>query len=195
MPRCLPEYPEVKFKLGFLSKRNDAVSLFLAEYQRHRIRRLQNMRDGNISLSAKLKRPDFDKLIEAAQATLQNEDGTQKKLPNISVIADRAGFASDYLGFYSLLSEAIHSGAAELDDYVAFNENDQFTGFRYGPDEGPWLVWIALCAASHLIDCIQITSQLVDANVSQIHRYLEQKHTEILKLYYDDLVADARARK
>jgi hypothetical protein len=116
-----------------LEKRKDAVPLFLAEYQRHRIARLENMRDGNIALGSKLVLPDWNELIEKAKTHLVNEDGTRKRLPNIKAIAEGAGFNSDYLGFYSLLSEAIHSGGAELDDYVAFNEKQRVTGFRYGP--------------------------------------------------------------
>src|SRR5258708_129653 len=178
---------EVKFKLGFLEAHKDAVPLFLAEYQRHRIARLENMRDGNIALGSKLVLPDLNDVIEKAKAHLVNKDGTQKRLPNIKTIAEEAGFNSDYLGLHSSFSEAIHSSAAELDDYVAFNEKQQVTGFRYGPAGGAWLVWIVLYAASHLIECIQITARLVAAKVSQIHRFLDKRHKEILKLDYSTL--------
>ena len=184
---------EVKFKLGFLERRNDAVPLFLAEYQRHRIKRLKNMRDGNIPLSGNLNIPDWNKLIEKAEAKLSSEDGTQKRLPLIQVIAKEADFESDYLGFYTLLSEAIHTGAAELDDYVEFNEKQEVTGFRYGPGEGHWLVWIVLCAAGHFIECLLISARIIDARVSHIHRFLDSKHKEVLELYYDLLLADAKS--
>jgi hypothetical protein len=44
---------EVKFRLGFLEHKSDAVALFIAEHARFKIKRLRNMRDGKI----KLKRP------------------------------------------------------------------------------------------------------------------------------------------
>jgi Family of unknown function (DUF5677) len=184
---------EVKFKLGFLEKRDDAVSLFLAEYQRHRISRMENMMAGTIPLSPKLDLPDWENLIKVAKERLLNDDGTQKKLPGIKVIAEEAGFISDYLGFYSLLSEAIHSGAAELDDYVEFNEKNQVIGFRYGPTQEPWLVWIILCAAGNLVDCIQITAQIVNATVSPIHRFLEMKHKDMIGMYHDILLAESKS--
>ena len=175
---------EVKFRLGFLERKDDAFILFLAEHDRSRIKRLRDMRDGKIRLGDDLKKPDWDALIAKAEANLRNPDGSEKRLPQISKMAEEAGFESDYRGYYRFLSDAIHSGAGELEEYVAFNEEGEVSGFSYGPQKNEWLPWITLCAASALIDCLQISSLILRTNSSNIHRFLEERKKEMMGRYY-----------
>jgi hypothetical protein len=175
---------EIKFRLGFLENGKDALVLFIAEHNRFKVKRLKAMRDGKIKLGNDLKQPNWDELITKTDATLKNPDGSDRRLPHVEKMAKEAGFESDYLGYYSFLSEAIHSGAGELEEYVSFGEKEEVIGFKYGPESGEWLAWITLCAASELIACLHITARIVETKISPIHRFLEQRKEEMLKRYY-----------
>ncbi len=184
---------EVKFRLGFLEQRSDAVPLFIAEHARFKIKRLRDMRDGNIQLGSDLEKPDWDAALARAETLLLNPDGSKRVMPSIRVVAKESGFESNYLGYYSFLSEATHSGAGELEDYVAFNVSGEVTGFNYGPQAGFWLPWTTLLAASVLIDCLQITDRIIGANANPIHRFLEQKKKEMMDRYYMEIMLGAKA--
>jgi hypothetical protein len=183
---------EVKFRLGFLEHKSDAVTLFLAEHARYKIKRLRDMRDGNIKLGNDLEKPDWDAAIARAKSLRRNPDGSERRLPHICKLAKDAGFESDYLGYYSFLSEASHSGAGELDDYVEYDANGQVTGFNYGPQKGYWLPWITLLSANALIDCLQVTARIVGVQASPIHRFLEQKQKEMVERYHESIMGEAR---
>ncbi len=183
---------EVKFRLGFLEHKSDAVALFIAERARFKIKRLRNMRDGNIKLGSDLEKPNWDAAIARAEALLSYPDGSERTMPRISTIAKDSGFESDYLGYYTFLSEATHSGAGELEDYVAFNNNGEVTGFNYGPPAGYWLPWITLLSAKVLIDCLQATDRIVGVRASPIQRFLEQKQAEMVQRYHKSIMLDAR---
>jgi Family of unknown function (DUF5677) len=150
------------------------------------------MRDGKIKLGSDLEKPALDAAIARAETLLRNPDGSERRLPHICKIAKDAGFESDYLGYYSFLSEATHSGAGELDDYVEFNDNGQVTGFNYGPQKGYWLPWITLLSAKVLIDCLQTTDRIAGVQASPIQRFLEQRQEEMVQRYHKSIMLDAR---
>jgi hypothetical protein len=184
---------EVKFRLGFLEHRTDAVALLIAEHARFKIKRLRDMREGNIQLGSNREKPDWDAAIAKHETLLRNPDGSERTMPSIRTIANDSGFESDYLGYYTFLSEATHSGAGELEDYVEFNDKSgEVTGFKYGPQTGFWLPWTTLLAASVLIDCLPITDRIVGAQASPIQRFLEQKEKEMLQRYHNLMMLDAR---
>jgi Family of unknown function (DUF5677) len=184
---------EVKFRLGFLEHKSDAVAILVAEHARLKIKRLRDMRDGNVQLGSNLEKPDWNAAIAKHETLLRNPDGSERTMPSIRALAKVSGFESDYVGYYSFLSEATHSGAGELEDYVEFDDKSgEVTGFNYGPQAGIWLPWTTLLAASVLIDCLAITNRIVGARASPIQRFLEQKEEEMLQRYHELMMLGAR---
>src|SRR5258708_26609605 len=98
---------EVKFRLGFLEHKSDAGALFIAEHARFKIKRLRDMRDGNIKLGTDLAKPDWESAIARSGSLRRNPDGSERRLPHICKIAKSAGFESDYLGYYSFFMKNI----------------------------------------------------------------------------------------
>jgi hypothetical protein len=50
-----------------------------------------------------------------------------------------------FLIYSWIASDATHSGAGELEIYLAFNaDSSAAESFRYGPNDGPWIPWCTL---------------------------------------------------
>jgi hypothetical protein len=100
-------------------------------------------------------------LSRRQRSILQDDKGAAKKLPSTRQIAYKCGLKIDYLGHYSIFSEATHAGHIELQTYLKFNvSNTAVEEFVYGPEDGEWIDWVTLQAAGYLIDCIEISARL-----------------------------------
>jgi hypothetical protein len=190
---------EAKFKLGFLLKEPKAAKLMLARYEEDRVKRLKKYKSGDLPVHKDAADQNWDKLIEDAKAR-QKKFAESKSLPSIKQIATTAGFLKDYDGPCSFLSDAIHSGAGELDIYLEFNEErSAATDFRYGPNAGPWMVWCTLMATGFLRDCIEISAAILglinDRSFRSWFKARCKRHNEMLDRYRDQLSADFEAGK
>jgi hypothetical protein len=190
---------EAKFKLGFLLKEPKAAKLMLARYEEDRVKRLKKYKSGDLPVHKDAADQNWDKLIEDAKAR-QKKFAESKNLPSIKQIATTAGFLKDYDGPYSFLSDAVHSGAGELDIYLEFNdERSAATDFRYGPNARPWMVWCTLMATGFLRDCIEISAAILGLiNNRSFRSWFKarcKRHNEMLGRYRDQLSADFEAGK
>lgn len=191
---------EAKFKLGFFVEEPNAAEMMLAKHEAHRIGRMEKYRDKKLSVPKDAADQDWGKLINEAKARQKNLIGSKGKLPHISQIAKKCGFSRDYSGPYSYFSDATHSGAGELDIYVEFNaDSSAAQGFRYGPNDGPWIPWCTLISTGYLRDCIEISAIIFDLKQERWFRsWLKarcKRHKEMLERYRDQLSADFKAGK
>jgi hypothetical protein len=191
---------EAKFKLGFLVEEPEAPKMMLAKYEGDRIKRLQKYKAKELPVHKEAADHDWDKLITEGRARQKDLIGPKGGLPHISKIAERCGFQHDYFGPYAYFSDATHSGAAELEIYLEFNdERTAATSFRYGPDDGAWIPWCCLLVTGYLRDCIEISAIIFGANKDRrFHSWFKsrcKRHKEMLDRYRDQLSADFKAAK
>jgi hypothetical protein len=189
---------EAKFKLGYLVEEPKAADLMLANHEKERIKRLTKYKKGELPVHEDSADQDWDRLIADAKARQKNLIGKEGGLPHISTIAEKAGFSEDYAGPYSFFSDATHSGVRELDIYLEFNaDNSAATGFRYGPNDGPWIPWCTLMATKHLRDCLEISAIIFEIRQERwFNSWLKtraKRHQEMLDRYRDQLSADFKA--
>ena len=152
---------EAKFKLAYLLKEPEAAVLLIALGEKKRADRLRNMKAGRLPVSEKLKGQDWDAVIKKAEEHLKDEKGVARKGLSMREIAKKCGLEENYLGYYSLFSEATHSGHIELSAYM--KPNAEGTGVEtllYGPRDGSWVDWVALEGAGFLIDCMEISAHI-----------------------------------
>jgi hypothetical protein len=191
---------EVKFKPGFLVEEPSAANLMLAKHESERIKRLKNMKSGDLPVHKDLANQDWDTLIAQAKARRKNMAGTKGKLASIGKMAEKGGFSTDYLGPYAFLSDATHSGVRELEIYLEFDaEQKAATNFRYGPNDGPWIPWCTLIATGYLHDCVEIAAVILGVrNERWFDSWFKvrfKRHGEILDRYRGQLSADFKAGK
>ena len=112
---------EAKFKLAYLFKEPEAAVLLIAKGEKKRADRLRNMKSGALPVPPELANQDWDSIIKKAEEHLKDAKGSKRKLPSMWDIAKKCGLQMDYLGHYSLFSEATHTGHIELETYLKFN--------------------------------------------------------------------------
>jgi Family of unknown function (DUF5677) len=152
---------EAKFKLAFLFVEPEAAVLLIAAGEKKRADRLRSMKSGDLPVPEALKNQDWDAVIAKAEEHLKDAKGVKRKLPSMRDIAEKCGLEQDYLGYYSLFSEATHSGHIELDGYLKFNaEGTAVETLLYGPEDGDWVDLVTLQGASYLIDCMEISARI-----------------------------------
>ena len=83
-------------------------------------KKLLKSRAGSPGYAARARLPR-DSIIAKAEEHLKDEKGDKRKLPNMRRMAEICGLQQDYLGFYSLFSEATHSGHIEVSGYMKPN--------------------------------------------------------------------------
>jgi hypothetical protein len=57
----------------------------------------------------------LEALIRQAEDNQKDSSGKKLKLPKLEKVAEDCGLGNEYLGPYSILSEATHSGVVELE--------------------------------------------------------------------------------
>jgi len=112
---------EAKFKLAHLFKEPEAAVLLIAKGEKKRADRLRNMKSGDLPVPPELANQDWDSVIKKAEEHLKDAKGSKRKLPSMWDVAKKCGLQMDYLGHYSLFSEATHTGQIELETYLKFN--------------------------------------------------------------------------
>jgi len=160
---------EAKFRLAYLCNEPEAAVRLIAAGEKRRADRLRDMKLGKLPVPKALENQDWDAVIAKAEEHLKDEKGVERKLPSIRQIAERCGLEQDYLGFYSLFSEATHSGHIEINSYLKFNpEGTRVETLLYGLEDGDWVELVALQGAGFMIDCMEYSAQILEIR-SQRH--------------------------
>src|SRR5262249_7370150 len=122
-----------------------------------------NMKKGEIPVAESLKNQDWDAVIAKAEAPLKDPRVVKKQLPKTTrQIAEKSGLIQDFLGWYSYLSEAAHSGHIEINSYLEFSpDGTRVETVLYGLEDGNWVELVALQGAAFMIDCMEYSGQII----------------------------------
>jgi len=135
----------------------------MAYGEKKRAERLRAMKAGKLPVREAMRNHDWDSLIAKAEEHLKDAKGAERKLPPLWQIAKKCGLQQDYLGYYSLFSEATHSGHIELGGYMKLNAEGTGVGtLLYGLEDGDWVDWVALEGAGFLIDCMELSAHIFE---------------------------------
>jgi hypothetical protein len=103
----------------------------------------------------------LEALIRQAEDNQKDSSGKKLKLPKLEKVAEDCGLGNEYLGPYSILSEATHSGVVELETYLKLDPaGSSVEQYLYGPQDGAWVEQLTLLGAGYLLDCIEISARV-----------------------------------
>jgi Family of unknown function (DUF5677) len=191
---------EAKFKMAYLFQEPEAAILFIAIGEKKRADRLRDMKSGNLPVPEAIKGQDWDAVIAKAEEHLKDSRGVKRKLPTLRDIARRCGLEQDYLGFYSLFSDATHAGHIELETYLKFNpEGTAVETLLYGPVDGYWVDLVALEGAGYLIDCMELSARVFGIRSTQnfelLFKPLLRRNDDLMQRLRDLLLEGAKTKK
>jgi hypothetical protein len=191
---------EVKFKLAYLCNEPEAAVRLIAAGEKRRAQRLGDMKLGKLPVVKALENQDWDAVIAKAEAHLKDEKGVERKLPSLRKIAEKCGLEHDYLGFYSLFSEATHSGHIEINSYLKFNpEGTRVETLLYGLEDGDWVELVALQGAGFMIDCMEYSAHVLEIR-SRRHfdlllKSLSRRNDEMMERFRSSYIEAAKTNK
>ena len=160
----------------------------MAYGEKKRAERLRAMKAGKLPVREAMRNHDWDSLIAKAEEHLKDAKGAERKLPPLWQIAKKCGLQQDYLGYYSLFSEATHSGHIELGGYMKLNAEGTGVGtLLYGLEDGDWVDWVAREGAGFLIDCMELSAHIfrirTTRNFEQLFKPLLRKGDDITQRF------------
>jgi Family of unknown function (DUF5677) len=183
---------EAMFKLAYLLVKPESLTLIIGESERNRRNRLQRMKDGKAPVLEEYF-GDIDALIAAAEANAA-------KWPRATDIAEQTSLQEHYYGPYNLLSESVHAGARELENYLEFDSNQKVVGYRYDPErpEDGILAEITIQGAGYLLTCVECVTWIFEFdNVSDalnLRKRMEDRFKGMVERYRDIGVVSSRLR-
>jgi hypothetical protein len=152
---------EAKFRLAYILNKPDAEVLLIAKSEASRAKRLKAQQSGRLRTLKGLSVSDLEALIREAEANQKDSTGKKLKFPQIEKLAEDCGLEQEYLGPYSILSEATHSGVVELESYLKLNaEKNMVVQYLYGPQDGDWVGLVTLLGSGALLDCMEISARV-----------------------------------
>jgi Family of unknown function (DUF5677) len=181
---------EAMFKLAYLLVKPESLILIIGESERNRRNRLQRMKDGRAPVLEEYV-GNIDTLIAAAEANAA-------KWPHTGEIAKQTGLEEHYYGPYNLLSESVHAGARELENYLEFDSNQKVVGYRYYPEraEDGILAEITIQGAGYLLTCVECVTWIFEFdNVSDalnLRQRMEDRFKGMVDRYRDIGVVSSR---
>jgi Family of unknown function (DUF5677) len=191
---------EAKFKLAYLLVEPEAALLLIAKGEKERAKRLRSMRSGKLPVPPVLTNQDWDSVIKKAEEHLKDSKGEKRKLLSMSEIAEKCGLQVDYLGHYSLFSEATHASHIELQTYLKFNaSNTAVEEFVYGPEDGEWIGWVTLQAGGYLIDCIEISARIFQIRSTRdfelLFKPILRRNNDMIQRYRSLFLEEVKSKK
>jgi Family of unknown function (DUF5677) len=132
---------DAKFRLAYILTKPDADVLLIAK-SAGRAKRLEAQQTGKLRALKDFGTFELDALIRQAETNQKDSSGKRLKLPPAEKIAEACGLDEEYLGPYSILSEATHSGVVELESYLKLSpDGNMVEQYLYGPQDGAWVGW------------------------------------------------------
>jgi Family of unknown function (DUF5677) len=192
---------EAKFRLAYLCNEPEAAVLLIALGEKRRAARLRDMKEGALPVAESLKNRDWNSVIAKAEAPLKDPRVVKKQLPRTAKqIAGRSGLMQDYLGWYSYLSEATHSGHIEINSYLEFNRDG--TGVKtvlYGLEDGNWVDLVALQGAAFMIDCMEYSGHILRLRSQRLFdsllKSLLKRNNDIMQRFRAMFIEEAEAKQ
>jgi Family of unknown function (DUF5677) len=191
---------EAKFKLAYLLKEPEAAQLLIAKGEQERIKRIRNMQSGDLPVPPEFSDQDWEPIIKQAEELFKNDKGANRKLLSIRQIAYHCGLKVDYLGHYSMFSEATHGGHIELQTYLKFNDtNTALEEFVYGPEDGDWVAWVTLVAAGYLIYCMEFSARIFRIRTARefetLFKSLVKRNDDMMQRFRSLFLEEAKTKK
>ena len=191
---------EAKFKLAYLLKEPEAALLLIAKGEKERAKRLRSMQAGDLPVPPELANEDWDSRIKSAEKHLKDAKGKKRKILSTKDIAYRCGLKVDYIGYYSVCSEAAHAGHIELETYLKFNaDTTAVEAFVYGPEDGGWIDWITLQGAGYLLDCMEISASIFGVRSTRdfqlLFKRILRRNNEMMQRYRDLFIVEVGTGK
>jgi hypothetical protein len=181
---------DAMFKLAYLLVKPESLALIIGESERNRRNRLQRMKDGTAPVLEEYA-GDIDALIAAAVANAA-------KWPLTKDIAEQTGLQGDCYGPYSFLSESVHAGARELENYLEFDHNQKVIGYRYYPEraEDGILAEITVQGAGYLLTSVECATWIFDfdnpSEALNLRQRMEDRFKQMVERYRDIGVIGSR---
>jgi hypothetical protein len=140
---------ETVFRMKAIERDKEIAKMYINEETLIRKKLINKYRAISKKAKAEVQPPGMHELYESLERTIEEEEIDELKT---IWFAEKAGLIDDYHSAYSLLSHDVHVNIKSIDDYVVYDEHDNVTSLKVGPDDSTHeLLILGLLSGKYII--------------------------------------------